>query len=81
MRRLVGFSLVCLGLIALIMLVVLFMGGFEQVGSMGIHGWIALTLGVIVTSALGVALMALVFHSNRSGQDESIDQGWHKPDR
>jgi hypothetical protein len=33
-------------------------------------GWLALTLGVTVTLALGVGLMALVFFSNRRGYDE-----------
>ena len=34
-------------------------------------GWIALGLGTLFTTALGVALMALVFYSARSGQDDS----------
>ena len=33
-------------------------------------GWIALVLGVLVTLALGVGLMALVFISNRRGYDD-----------
>ena len=33
-------------------------------------GWIAMGFGVIVTLALGTALMALVFISNRRGYDE-----------
>ena len=33
-------------------------------------GWLAMALGVIVTLALGVGLMALVFFSNRHGYDE-----------
>jgi hypothetical protein len=33
-------------------------------------GWIAMGFGVIVTLALGIALMALVFISNRRGYDE-----------
>jgi hypothetical protein len=33
-------------------------------------GWLALILGVIVTCALGVGLMALVFISNRRGYDD-----------
>jgi hypothetical protein len=35
-----------------------------------IVGWLALGLGVIVTLALGIGLMALVFISNRHGYDE-----------
>ena len=34
-------------------------------------GWVAMGFGVIVTLALGVGLMALVFISNRRGYDEA----------
>jgi hypothetical protein len=80
MRQIVGFSAACLGFIALVMLIVWFMGAFEG-GNLSVHGWIALTLGTVLTSALGVALMALVFHSDRSGRDESAGGGGHKLDR
>jgi hypothetical protein len=42
------------------------------VGDSGIdlNGWIALVLGVLVTMAVGVGLMALIFISNRRGYDE-----------
>ena len=33
-------------------------------------GWVAMGLGVTVTLALGIALMALVFISSRRGYDE-----------
>lgn len=33
-------------------------------------GWAALIGGVVVSLALGVGLMALVFHSHRRGYDE-----------
>jgi hypothetical protein len=33
-------------------------------------GWLAMVLGVIVTLALGIGLMALVFISSRHGYDE-----------
>jgi hypothetical protein len=39
---------------------------------MSIHGWIALTLGVVVTMAVGVGLMALVFFSARRGYDDAV---------
>ena len=79
MRRARGCSLACLGFIALVMVIVLVMGGFEFMGDLGTHGWIAFTLGIVVTSALGVALMALVFHSDRSGRDESAGGGGRTP--
>jgi hypothetical protein len=45
---------------------------WEVIGASGIsvNGWIALVLGVLVTLALGIGLMALVFISNRRGYDD-----------
>ena len=80
MRHVVGFSAACLGFIALVLFIVWAMGAFEG-GSLSVHGWIALTLGTVLTSVLAVVLMALVFHSDRSGRDESAGGGGHKPDR
>jgi hypothetical protein len=37
---------------------------------MGAHGWIALALAVVLTLALGIGLMALVFLSARRGYDD-----------
>ena len=62
MRRLVGFSAACLGLIALVLLVIWIMGGFENV-HLSLAGRIAYGLGVVPASVLGVASMALVFHA------------------
>jgi hypothetical protein len=47
------------------------------IGASGIdlNGWIALSLGVLVTLALGIGLMALVFISNRRGYDEPPGEG------
>lgn len=33
-------------------------------------GWLAMGLGILLTLALGIGLMALVFLSNRRGYDE-----------
>ena len=41
--------------------------------AMSIHGWIALSLGTLVSLALGGGLMALVFHSARKGYDDRIE--------
>ena len=58
------------------------MDGGEIAFAMSWHGWLALTLGVVLTaisapssaaSTLGVGLMALVFHSSRSGHDDLDD--------
>ena len=45
---------------------------WTSVGDSGIslNGWIALTLGVLATLAVGIGLMALVFISSRGGYDE-----------
>jgi hypothetical protein len=32
-------------------------------------GYVAMTLGIVATLALGVGLMALMYYSNRSGRD------------
>ena len=34
-------------------------------------GWFAMGFGIVVTLALGIALMSLVFFSNRRGYDET----------
>ena len=40
--------------------------------AMGVHGYIALGIGAVVASALGVGLMALVFFSSRRGYDDRV---------
>src|SRR4051812_34395355 len=77
MQRLVGFSAACLGFIALVLLVIWIMGGFSNV-HLSLAGWIAYILGVVLTSVLGVTLMALVFYSDRSGRDESAGNWRHE---
>jgi len=39
---------------------------------LSIHGWIALTLGVVLSLAIGLGLMALVFFSARRGYDDAV---------
>lgn len=36
-------------------------------------GYVAMTLGILVTLALGVGLMSLVFYSRRMGHDQDAD--------
>jgi hypothetical protein len=38
--------------------------------AIGMHGWIALAIGVTVTSLLGFGLMALVWRSRDRGYDD-----------
>lgn len=42
-------------------------------GDLPLHGWIALSLGVLGTVALAWGLMGLAFKSNREGWDDRVD--------
>ena len=46
------------------------MDGGDVAFSISWHGWLAMGLGIVFTVGLGVGLMALVFHSSRSGHDD-----------
>jgi hypothetical protein len=63
-------TLVLGGLLAAVMFGVL--TGWDS-SAMSIHGWIALTLGTLLSLAVGGGLMALVFHSARRGYDDRIE--------
>jgi len=52
----------------------------------GMHGWIALGLGAVLTFALGAGLMALMFFSARRGYDDRAREAdrthadhWRRP--
>lgn len=71
MHWLAAFIAVNLALCAAILLALwAFTDLFAGHSVMSIHGWIAMGLGVVFTSGLGVGLMALVFYSDRSRADE-----------
>jgi hypothetical protein len=38
----------------------------------GVAGWFAMGLGIVVTLAFGIGLMSLMFFSNRRGYDENV---------
>lgn len=59
-------SAACTGLISLFWKVI---GG----GDLPLHGWIALSLGVLGTISLAWLLMGLAFKSSREGWDEAVD--------
>lgn len=42
-------------------------------GDLPLHGWIALSLGVVGTVAMAWGLMALAFKSDREGWDDRVD--------
>ena len=48
--------------------------------SMPANGYIAMTLGVVFSLAVGVGLMTLVFYSNRHGYDDAVHDARHRPE-
>lgn len=45
-------------------------------GDLSVHGWIALSLGIVGTVGLAWALMALAFKSDREGWDDRVDNSF-----
>jgi hypothetical protein len=68
-RWILTFTVASIVMIAVVYLILWAFNGFHGPG-LGLNGTIAITLGTVCASALGVALMALVFYSDRSGRDE-----------
>jgi hypothetical protein len=64
---------VALAIILLLAVVVVIAEFWSGIGDSEISpaGWFAMWLGIIVTLALGIGLMSLVFFSSRSGYDET----------
>jgi flagellar basal body-associated protein FliL len=63
---------------------------WHEVGAVeiGMHGWIALGLGAVLTFLVGAGLMALMFFSARRGYDERAHEAdrshadhWRPPDQ
>jgi hypothetical protein len=77
MKRLAWFFGICLLGVALAMVLIWVGGGFAGYGSDRSFG-IALALGVLCTSLLGVGLMGLMFYSDRSGRDADVGGGKHE---
>lgn len=63
---------VAVAIAVLVIVVVAITVAWSGLGDAGMSaaGWAALVLGVIVTLALGIGLMALVFISRREGFDD-----------
>jgi hypothetical protein len=66
---------VIFALAAVVGVVAVLAGTWSDLGDaeMSGAGWTALVLGVVVTLALGLGLMSLVFYSHRRGYDERGD--------
>lgn len=78
-RKHVGSWILLAVLVALLGLAIrfLYVGWDPAEGDLGHQmsaaGYVAMALGIVVTLALGVGLMALIFHSNRTGRDRDAD--------
>ena len=79
MKKAYAFVAVSLGGIAAILLVVWLAGGFHRT-ALDANISIALVLAILFTCLLGVGLMALIFYSDRSGQDEQAYHATDHPD-
>jgi len=68
---------VAVAIAVLIVVIVAMASVWSGLGDTGMSaaGWAALVLGAILTLALGIGLMALVFISNRRGFDEPGGSG------
>ena len=69
MKWVINYSLMCVGAIVAVLAVLWASNGFSTGGLSG-HGIAAIVLGVTLSVLLAVALMALVFYSNRSGRNQ-----------
>jgi hypothetical protein len=66
-------ALLALVLIALLAVVLFGVLSDWDASAMSVHGWIALTIGTVLSLLVGGGLMALVFYSARHGYDDRID--------
>ena len=78
-RQIMQIAIGGVALIAVVLILTWVLGGFQ---TLSVAGGLALIFGVVVTIGLGIALMALVFYSNRSERDEAVYHiGRHDDDR
>ncbi|HEY2890587.1 MAG TPA: hypothetical protein VGJ31_08155 [Dongiaceae bacterium] len=61
----------CMAGIAAVLVVIWLAGGFQGT-ALDANITVALVLGILFISLLGVGLMGLIFYSNRSGQDDEV---------
>jgi hypothetical protein len=73
MRWLAYFVVLTVALFTIVLLLLWVTGSFEG-ADLSASGWVALFLGITLTSALGIALMGLVFYSDRQDVD---DRAYH----
>ena len=70
MRRVIAFVLACNAVLAIALVVAWIAGAFAY---LGVNGGIAtaIVVGLVVASEVAIGLMALIFYSEESGQDEA----------
>jgi hypothetical protein len=71
-KRRLSWAAVVIAVVILLVIGIVIGSVWGDIGDSDISaaGWLAMGLGVVVTLALGIGLMALVFISNRRGYDE-----------
>jgi hypothetical protein len=75
-----NFILICLSILAATAVAIALLLAFGELG-LGLHGSIALVLGVLVTMAIAMGLMGLMFLSSRSGRDDQAHASWDERSR
>lgn len=74
-KVLVGGLLVALVAMALFAMWTAILGwNLEGEVEMSGHGWAAMAIGVVASFGVGIGLMALAFHSARTGHDEDAQR-------
>jgi flagellar basal body-associated protein FliL len=66
----IALALAITTLLAVVVVIAEFWSGIGD-SEISLAGWFAMGLGIIVTLALGIGLMSLVFFSSRGGYDET----------
>lgn len=66
-------AVVLAGLLAFAIGIAVYMWRHIGAVDIGVHGVIALVLGVAASLALGIGLMRLVYFSSRRGYDDNVD--------
>jgi hypothetical protein len=71
-KRLGSFAGIAVAAITIAVVIAVSVVTWQQIGNSGIsvNGWVALILGVLMTLAVGIGLMTLVFISSRHGYDD-----------
>lgn len=68
------------GALALLLVAIVWSWLYREFGMVSIHLYIATALGIVLTALLFASLMGLMFVSNRTGHDETIEDPLDNPD-